>query len=88
MALLFVLLLFFFFTPLLKLCISKASGNLDLKANIVCRFVSANPNRVSALLAGLILENLQSFDQKKIEISPRVTRLLLKEQRAWPYACF
>jgi hypothetical protein len=61
-ALLLVLFLFFLLTPLLELCISKASSDSDLKANIVCRFVSANPNRVSTLLAGLILENLDSFD--------------------------
>jgi hypothetical protein len=43
---------------LFKLCLGKALNCFDFESDIVSKLVVANPDRVSTLAAGFVLQNL------------------------------
>jgi hypothetical protein len=69
----------------IKLSLSKTFGCLNFETNIISKLVATNPDRVTAHLAGLILQNLVSLKKEEIELGPRVSGLLMEEHRHRPH---
>jgi hypothetical protein len=78
-ALLTVLRLLLLLLPLVHLGFCETLSSFYLEAHVVSIFVAANPNRVSALIAGFVLQNLVSLKQHKIKVIPFFIWLLMKE---------